>query len=318
VEAFKVLFPGPYTTVQDRGRFGYQQFGVPVTGALDPFAYDVANMLVGNPEDAAVLEATVMGPRFEVLAETDVAVTGGEAVITVNNQGAESWCSFRVKPGDVVNIGQVKKGCRIYLGLTGGIDVPVVMGSRSCYVGAKIGGYEGRILAKEDILKRAVGKLLASPRQVPKSLIPVYSSEVYLRAVPGPQDDFFSREGLGTFFGAQFTVSTNANRMGYRLAGPKVARKEGVPESIISEPSLPGGVQIPPDGQAILLLVEQTVGGYTKIATVISPDITRVAQAKPGDQIRFESVTLQAAHEAFREQQVAMKHIRERLAADRP
>ncbi|MEJ2724104.1 MAG: biotin-dependent carboxyltransferase family protein, partial [Deltaproteobacteria bacterium] len=186
MEVLQVLFPGPYTTVQDRGRFGYQQFGVPVTGALDPFAYDVANMLVGNAEDAAVLEATVMGPRFEVLVETDVAVTGGEAVITVNNQGVESWRSFRVKPGDVLNIGQVKKGCRTYIGLTGGIDVPMVMGSRSCYVGAKIGGYEGRILAKGDILKRAVGKLLVSPRQVPKSLIPAYSSEVYLRAVPGP------------------------------------------------------------------------------------------------------------------------------------
>ena len=317
MEAFKVISPGPYTTVQDRGRFGYQQFGVPVTGALDSFAYGVANMLVGNGEDAAVLETTVMGPRLEVLAETDVAVTGGEAAITLNNQGVESWRSFRVKPGDVLNIGQVKKGCRSYMALTGGMDVPIVMGSRSCYVGARIGGHEGRILAKDDILKRAVGRLLTLPREVPKALIPAYASSISLRAVPGPQDDFFSRAGLATFFASEFAVSTNSNRMGYRLVGPKITHKVGVPESIISEPSLPGGVQIPPDGQAIILLVEQTVGGYTKIATVISTDIPRVAQAKPGDKIRFEKVTLKAAHEAFRQQQETMQHIREHLT-ERP
>jgi biotin-dependent carboxylase-like uncharacterized protein len=303
--------------VQASGRFGYQQFGVPVTGAVDPFAYRVANMLVGNREDAAVLETTVMGPRLEALAETDVAVTGGEAAVTLNNQDVETWRSFRVKRGDVLNIGQVKRGCRSYVALTGGIDVPVVMGSRSCYVGAALGGHQGRTLIKGDILKRVNGELLALPRQVPETLIPEYSSAISLRAVPGPQDDFFSPDGLNTFFGSEFVVSTKANRMGYRLRGPKIAHKAGVPESIISEPSLPGGVQILPDGQAIILLVEQTVGGYTKIATVISTDIACVAQAKPGDKIHFEKVTLESAHDAYRDRQETIQYLREQLT-ERP
>jgi antagonist of KipI len=224
MDVFKVLIPGPYTTVQDLGRFGYQQFGIPPTGALDPFACRVANMLVGNPEEAAVLETTVMGPRMGVLAETDVAVTGGEVAVTLNNQAVENWCSFRVKPGDVVSVGQVKSGCRSYLAVTGGIDVPLVMESRSCYVGAKIGGYEGRILARDDLLSRSEGVLLDSPRQVPTALIPQYASDVSLRAVPGPQDDFFD-EGLNTFFASEFAVSSSADRMGYRLEGPKISHK---------------------------------------------------------------------------------------------
>lgn len=315
MDVFKVIVPGPYTTVQDKGRFGYQQFGIPPTGALDRFAYCVANMLVGNPEDAAVLETTIMGPRMEVRAETDVAVTGGEALIMLNNQAVESWCSFRIKPGDVLNIGQVKKGCRSYLAVTGGIDVPLVMGSRSCYVGAKIGGHEGRILAKDDILKRLEGALLGSPRQVPKKFIPQYTSDISLRAVPGPQDDFFD-EGLNTFFDSEFAVGSNANRMGYRLEGPKILHKEGVPKSIISEPSLPGGIQIPPDGQAIILLVEQTVGGYTKIATIISTDIPRVAQAKPGDKIRFQKVDLETAYDAFKQQEHILLEIKDHLSGN--
>ena len=313
MEVFRVVVPGPYTTVQDKGRFGYQQFGIPPTGALDRFAYRVANMLVGNPEHAAVLETTIMGPRMEVLAETDVALTGGEAAITVNNQAMGNWCSFRIQPGDVLSVGQVKSGCRSYLAVTGGIDVPLVMESRSCYVGAGIGGHEGRILAKEDILKRSEGGLQGSPLQVPKALIPAYVSDVLLRAVPGPQDDFFD-EGLNTFFASEFAVSSNANRMGYRLEGPKILHKEGVLKSIISEPSLPGGVQIPPDGQAIILLVEQTVGGYTKIATVISADIPRVAQAKPGDKIRFQKVNLEAAHDAFKQQEQILQEIKDHLS----
>ena len=313
MDMFNVLTPGPYTTVQDKGRYGYQQFGVPPTGALDQFAYRVANMLVGNPEDAAVLEATIMGPRMEVMAESDIAVTGAETVISVNSQPMECWTSFRVKPGDVLSIGQVKRGCRIYVAVTGAIDVPLVMGSRSCYVGAKIGGYEGRILAKGDVLKRGEGGLLGVPRQVPKEFTPDYPSEILLRAVPGPQEDFFDR-GLVRFFESEFTVSSNANRMGYRLDGPTITHREGVSKSIISEPSLPGGVQIPPDGQAIILLVEQTVGGYTKIATVISTDISRVAEAKPGDRIRFEKVDLETAHAAFYRQEERLQQIKARLS----
>jgi antagonist of KipI len=147
-----------------------------------------------------------------------------------------------------------------------------------------------------------VGTPPGGERRIPEEFIPSYSPEILLRAVPGPQDDFFEK-GLVTFFESSFFVSTDSNRMGYRLEGPVIMQKEGMPESIISEPSVRGGVQIPADGQPIILLVEQTVGGYAKIATVISTDIPGVAQARPGDRIRFRRISLGEAHEAFREQE---------------
>ncbi|MEJ2164094.1 MAG: biotin-dependent carboxyltransferase family protein [Desulfobacterales bacterium] len=314
MDAFRVLLPGPYTTVQDKGRYGYQQFGIPPAGALDPFAYRVANLLVGNPEDAAVLETTIAGPRLEVLAEADVAVTGAQAAIRLNDQPMACWASFRVQPGDLLNVGQVKSGCRSYIAVTGGIAVPLVMNSRSCYVGGAIGGHEGRLAAKDDVLKRFEGKMLAATRRLPEVFIPQYPASIILRAVPGPQDDFFN-EGLDLFFESEFIVSPDANRMGYRLEGPKIPHRQDVSKSIISEPSLPGSVQIPPDGRAIILLVEQTVGGYTKIATVISSDIPHVAQAKPGDKIRFKRLELAAAYEAFRQQEETLRQIRNQLSA---
>ena len=161
-------------------------------------------------------------------------------------------------------------------------------------------------------MARGDGEPLEVPRRLPSDLIPEYPSEVLLRAVPGPQDDYFD-EGLEVFFSSEFRVSTKADRMGYRLEGPVVAHREGVPQSIISEPSVPGGVQIPPDGQPIILLLEQTVGGYTKIATVVSTDISRVAQAKPGDRIRFEAVDLETAYGIVRAQEELIQKIKETL-----
>ncbi len=312
MEAFRVLEPGIYTTVQDKGRYGYQKFGVPISGAMDQFAYRVANLLVGNPEDAAALEITILGPRLEILSEADIAVTGAEIPILLNDEPMEGWASFRVKPGDLLEIKQTARGCRAYLAVTGSIDVPVVMGSRSTYVGGRIGGYGGRPLRKGDILSRGEGRLLKARRRLPHEFIPTYPREILLRAIPGPQDDHFD-EGLDVFFGSEFRVTPNADRMGYRLEGPPVPHREGASRGIISEPSVPGGVQIPPDGQPIILLLEQTVGGYPKIATVITPDIDRVAQAKPGDRVHFERVDLETAHGILHLQEEAFERIRKRI-----
>ena len=310
MDVFSVLTPGAYTTVQDYGRYGYQQVGIPVSGALDSFAFRVANMLIGNSVNCAVLEITVMGPRFEILSEADIAITGAEMGMTLNDRPVECWRSFRVKSGDIIGVNQVKSGCRAYLAVTGGIDVPEVMGSRSTYVGGNIGGYYGRSLKKGDIIKRGKGLLLNTARNLSPAVIPQYSSNIVIRAIPGPQDDFFD-EGLKTLFKSEFMVSAKADRMGYRLQGPVIKHKEEMPKSIISEPSVPGGVQIPADGQPIILLVEQTVGGYTKIATVISTDLCKIAQATPGDTIRFEQVTLETAHSLYRERQRLMQEIGE-------
>jgi biotin-dependent carboxylase-like uncharacterized protein len=311
MDVFSILAPGGYTTVQDKGRYGYQQMGIPVSGVLDSFAFRVANMLVGNPVSCAVLEITVMGPRLEVLSEADIAITGAEMGMTLNDQPVQGWKSIRVKPGDILGINQVKSGCRAYLAVTGGIDVTDIMGSRSTYVGGNIGGYYGRSLKQGDIIKRGIGLLLNQGRHLSSAMIPQYYSNIVIRAVPGPQDDFFD-EGLKTLFESEYMVSAKADRMGYRLQGPAIKHKEEMPKSIISEPSVPGGIQVPADGQPIVLLVEQTVGGYTKIATVISTDICKIAQATPGDTICFEQVTLETAHSLYRDRQKFMQELEEK------
>jgi biotin-dependent carboxylase-like uncharacterized protein len=299
---FLVIEPGPFSTIQDRGRWGYQQMGLPVSGALDSLAFQTANLLVGNPENAAVIEFTIVGPQLAVMQEADIAVAGADMQMKLNYKPVENWATIRVNPGDLLTFQSVKKGCRAYLAVTGGVDVPEVMGSRSTFTGGKLGGYRGRPLQKGDIVNSGPGKPLARPRRLPESHIPSYSDQVELRAIPGPQDDFF-KEGLETLYASEYSVSGKADRMGYRLEGPAVVHKEGAPQSIISEPTMPGGIQVPADHQPIVLLVEQTVGGYTKIATVISTDIPRVAQATPGDTFRFVRVDLEEAHRIYRRQQ---------------
>ncbi len=311
-EVFRVLSPGPLTTVQDRGRPAFQHMGVPVSGALDRFAFHVANRLVENAPDSAVLESTLVGPRLEVIAEADIAVTGAATSLTVNDQRAPGWATIRVRPGDIVDPGLAENGCRSYLAVAGGIDVPPVMGSRATCLGARLGGYHGRALEAGDILRRGPARRLARPRHLP--WFPLYGSAVRLRAVPGPQDGFFT-SALDVFFGCSFTVSAQANRMGYRLQGPALVRDPAAPASIVSEPIVAGNVQVPADGQPIILLTEQTIGGYAKIATVVTPDLFKVAQAKPGDTVRFVPVTLAAAHDAAREWAAFLKEIDALLAS---
>jgi biotin-dependent carboxylase-like uncharacterized protein len=214
MDAFSILTPGGYTTIQDKGRFGYQQMGVPISGALDAFAFRAANLLVGNLKNAAVMEITVMGPRLEIAVEADMAVTGAEIGMTLNDQPVEGWMSFRVKPGDILDIQQVKSGCRAYLAISGGIDVTEVMGSRSTYVGGKIGGFHGRVLQAGDVLKCGETKRLAAVRKTPADMIPAYPSEIVIRAIPGPQDDFF-QAGLDIIFQSDFMVSTKADRIAW-------------------------------------------------------------------------------------------------------
>ncbi|MBU8849237.1 MAG: biotin-dependent carboxyltransferase family protein [Desulfobacterales bacterium] len=309
MESLRVLSPGGYTTVQDMGRIGYQEMGIPVTGVLDKFAPVFANLLVGNPENHPVLEITVIGPVLEVLSPIDVAVTGANIGITVNDRPMLEWQSIRLEKGDILSIQQVKQGCRAYLAVNGGIDVPKVMGSYSTYTGGRLGGFLGRILEKGDVLKSKDAKLLDKLRLVPEKMIPDYLSDKIIRAIPGPQDIFFDK-GLELFFKSKFLVTPKANRMGYRLQGPCIEIRKGMPKSIVSESSMPGSVQIPADGQPIILLVEQTVGGYMKIATIISSDIPKVAQSTPGDTLRFEKIDLKTAHHLYNDQQNKIKQIK--------
>jgi biotin-dependent carboxylase-like uncharacterized protein len=309
---FHVVSPGPLTTIQDAGRTAFQHMGVPVSGALDRYALPVANWLVGNDGGCAVLEATLAGARLEVLAEADIALTGAASALTINGAPAPGWTSIRVRPGDVVDAGVPESGCRSYLAVGGGIDVAPVMGSRATYLGGRIGGIDGRALEAGDVLRRGPASLLDAPRRLP--WFPLYGSEVILRAVPGPQDGYF-RSALETFFDSPFTVSARANRMGYRLEGPELAREADAPASIVSEPIVAGNVQVPADGQAIILLNEQTLGGYAKIATVITPDLFKVAQARPGDTVRFVAVTVAEAGAIARRWAIFLHDIQMLLSA---
>ena len=313
MDTFLVMTPGSFTTVQDKGRFGYQHMGIPVSGGLDSFASRIANLLVGNPEASAVLETTIVGPQLAVLREADIALTGAAMSAKLNYHPIDNWKRIRLLPGDVLTFEQIKSGCRGYLAVSGGIDVPEVMGSLSTYFGGKIGGYGGRPLKKGDIIKRFDGPLSDRPRHLPQQWIPIYPDKITLRAIAGPQDDHFE-DGLKTLFQSEFMVTPKADRMGYRLQGAPIKHREHVSQSIISEPTMPGGIQVPADGQPIILLVEQTVGGYTKIATVISTDLCKIAQAVPGDTVVFEHITLETAHGIYSDHEKQIKAIAEAIA----
>ncbi|MDR2550170.1 MAG: biotin-dependent carboxyltransferase family protein [Desulfobulbus sp.] len=288
--ALRILAPGLGLTVQDLGRFGALHLGVPPSGALDDYAHRVANWLVGNPTACATLEMTVSGPRIECLMTADIAVTGAAMGLRLNGSSRRQWASLRVRPGDVLELGLAENGCRGYLALTGGIAVPEVMGSRSTCLAGGLGGLEGRLLARGDLLPAGRGALLTVPRRLPWT--PIYPQHHLLRAIPGPHDHLFAG-ALDRFFETTFAVSPRSDRMGLRLSGPAVERDAGAPSGIVSEPVVPGTVQVPGDGQPILLLREQTIGGYACIATVLSADLWRIGQVKPGDTVRFVRVDLE-------------------------
>jgi biotin-dependent carboxylase-like uncharacterized protein len=311
-ETFLVIEPGSLSTVQDRGRFGWQSLGVPVSGVLDSYSAQAANCLVGNDKDAAVLEMTVNGTTLAVLRSACLAVTGAEVSVKVNSRVRACWESFHVQPGDLIRIGQVSKGCRMYLAVSGGIDVPLVMGSRSTSVGTGLGGFCGRALHKGDILSVDGPQCLPAPARVPEVYIPELSKEIVLRCIPGPQDDFFDHLS-SSLYGSEYTVTARADRRGVRLEGPVVHHGLDSPGRVLSEPSLSGNIQVPGDGQPIVLLVEQTVGGYAKAATVISSDLPRLAQAVPGNFVRFQAVSLEEAHRIFYQIQSRIRELEQMI-----
>ncbi len=299
---FAVLSPGILSTVQDLGRFGCARYGVAASGALDGFAVRVGNLLVGNDENAAVVETTLMGLRIKVLRDTVLAVTGGDLQARKGSEPLAMWRSHRVLEGETIVFAGPTSGLRAYLAVAGGIQVPAVMGSRSTNLSTGFGGLDGRPLRKGDILcaEPIEDALRFADRGFMPEAVPVYSSPWRLRVVWGPQDDHFSEEGRQTFVTTAFTVSPDSDRTGIRLKGPVVTRKPGLEESIISEGILSGAIQVPGDGQPIIILGETASGGYRKIATVISADLPLLGQVSPGDEVAFEAVSLEKAVQMLR------------------
>ncbi len=302
----KIINPGLFTTVQDLGRYGFQQFGMPVTGAMDSYSLKLANLLVGNKPGEACLEATFTGPEIEILKDTIIAVTGAETCLTINDLQVNINCNYQLKAGDFVKIGSVTKGCRIYIAFAGGIDVPVVMNSKSTYLRAYMGGFIGRALNAGDILKTGPSSLKVKIRSIPSELLLNLNDVQNLRVIGGSEVNDFNFEGVKTFLTSTYSISNQSDRMGYRLSGPKIEHKEGA--DIISSGICNGAIQVPGDGQPIIMLADrQTVGGYTKIANVITADLPLLGQMKPGDKINFTQFHLEQAHQALKEQEEKLK-----------
>ena len=311
MDTIEVLDGGFFTTVQDLGRYGYQRYGVPVAGALDQFALRVGNILVGNQEGDAGLEITLVGPRLRFLADTVIAITGASLDPRLDDGPVAMWQAIVIPQGGTLSFGGVQDGMRAYLTVAGGIDVPQVLGSRSTYTRSRLGGLEGRALEPGDTLA-TFGEGSATPlegRKLAREQVPAYEHSHTLRVVLGPQDDAFSQEGLHTFLSATYTVTPQSDRIGYRHQGPQIQHKGGA--DIVSDGIPFGAVQVTGDGMPILLLADRgTTGGYTKIATIISVDIAAVAQAIPGDTVSFQPVTVEAAHQALRQQEDAIQQLR--------
>ena len=305
--------------MQDLGRRGYQRYGIPVCGALDPLSLRIANILVGNPEGAAGLEITALGPTIRFTSDSVFAVVGADFRPEADGREVRTWESVKVSAGSILTLGAASDGLRAYLAVAGGIDVPLVMNSRSTDLKGVFGGFEGRVLQDGDSLP--IG---ASPRvadwsrtglPIGISRQPTFGQEFEIRVVLGPQHEEFTESGVNALLTSDYTVSADSDRMGYRLAGPEIAHESG--PDIVSDGTALGSIQVPGTGQPIVLLADRgTTGGYAKIATVIGPDIGLLSQAMPGAKIRFHAVSVEEAHEVLREQEEMIREIKSFVGLD--
>lgn len=304
---------GLYTSVQDFGRRGYQDLGFSVCGAMDKKSLAIGNFLVGNKEDEAGLEITLIGPKIKFTEENFIAITGGDLNPKLNGKEVSMYKAILVKKDDVLSFENAKTGARAYIAFCGGLEIEKLMGSKSTNVKCSLGGYKGRVLKEGDFIKFSS----------PKSYLPNYLSrrldfklkeeqEIVLRVILGPQDDAFTNKGIITFLSEKYEVTKEFDRMGCRLDGPEIEHKCSA--DIISDGIVLGSIQVPSHGKPIIMLSDrQTTGGYTKIATVISVDIEKLAQSKTGDKIRFEEISLEKAQKIYRDEIKKMKELKKEI-----
>jgi biotin-dependent carboxylase-like uncharacterized protein len=312
MEFAKVVKAGLLTTVQDLGRNSYQVFGVSACGAMDSLAMRFANILVGNDEGEAVLEATLIGPQLTFEGEGVIAITGGDLSPRINGRPVSMWKSLYVKEGDELSFGNCKYGCRAYIAFAGGIQVPKVMGSRSTFIRGNYGGMEGRALKNGDRIPIGASRFDFNRifgRKLQSKDIPNYKTPCPIRIILGPHDTAFTQEALQTLVSSTYTISNNSDRMGYRLEGKPLQHINGA--DIISGFITVGSVQVPANGQPIVHMADcGTSGGYTIAGVVISIDIPHMAQKKPGDQIEFEVIEVEDAQELVRKQEQLFSDLR--------
>ncbi|MDF9840758.1 MULTISPECIES: biotin-dependent carboxyltransferase family protein [unclassified Paenibacillus] len=328
--SISVLQPGMLTSIQDLGRYGYQKYGVIVSGAMDTYSLRTANLLVGNDEAEAALEMTLMGPSLLIKNDTLLAITGGDLSPVIDKQPVPMWRPLYVKGGSVLEFGACKSGCRAYLAVAGGYHIPAVMGSKSTYLRAGIGGYEGRALKEGDELaletmgeksKRLMRSLQKSAGEDTLASTPWYAGgsilkhagDILVRVTRGSQFERFDDVSRNRLYSEPFQITPQSDRMGYRLSGPALQLEE--PFEMISEGVCLGTVQVPPDGNPIILLADrQTVGGYPSIAQVAVVDIALIAQMKPGQKLAFQEITAREAEKLYLDRERDMEEMRSAIS----
>ncbi|PFQ05264.1 biotin-dependent carboxyltransferase family protein [Bacillus cereus] len=323
----EVLHAGMFTTVQDLGRSYYQQFGVPVGGAMDKNALRLINMLVGNEENEAGLEMTILGPKLLIKKTTLLAIGGVDMEPLLNGERIPLWRPILAEEGSMLCFGKVKSGCRAYVTFAGGIHIEGTMGSKSTYICAAIGGIEGRMMKKGDCFQigtysemanRFIQDLQKDERiktkwVISNSVLPKYKKHPKLRVIADFEYDQFTEESRKAFFTKEYKVSNYADRMGYRVEGEVLNRIEE--KEILSSPVTFGTIQVPNGGQPIILMADrQTTGGYPRMGNIISVDLPLLAQLKPGDYVSFEKITLEEAEQLYIEQEVNMNLLKKFIA----
>lgn len=320
--AVEIVAPGLAASVQDRGRTGYYDVGIPPSGAVDLYSSGVANLLVGNDPGNAVIEAAYMGPQLRFTERAVVAITGGRMPALLNGQPVPQWESIEVAAGDQLSFGYLEAGARIYVAVSGGLDVPVVLGSRSTYALGAFGGFEGRVLRAGDLLPVGTGSGRAG-KSVPEELRPALSQDVDLRVVLGLYDYRLTERGLATLLDTTWTLTPVADRIGFRYSGGTLEWQDreqpfgaGSDLSNIVDAGYPlGSIQVPGGVEPIILHRDAVSGGgYAMVATVISADLDLVGQSSPGTRTRFRPVALEEALAARHEAAARWRRVRDLLS----
>lgn len=297
---------GYFTTIQDLGRWGSQSQGFCISGAMDHFALKVANLLVGNSLGEACLEMTLKGAEIQFIENNIISVTGADMLPEINNEPINQWKTISINSGDLLTLKSARSGVRTYLSIKGGIDVPVVLRSKSTTPRERIGGFKGRTIRKGDTIKtnnNFNNQMEIKYFQLKDQYIPKYDSKIKkVRVIDGPYSENFTKKGIRTFYDSLFLVSIDIDRTGYRLEGPLIEHKIDAGR-LISGAMVTGAIQIPGSGKPIILTAERrTHGGYPAIATIATVDLPIIAQSKPGDRFKFELIDLTKAQDLLKQE----------------
>ncbi|KYG33724.1 biotin-dependent carboxyltransferase family protein [Alkalihalobacillus trypoxylicola] len=312
LDTFYVERAGLLTTIQDKGRYHYMKSGISVSGVMDPYAAEIANILVNNDENEAVLEISIVGPTLVALVDGVISITGADLDARLDGKAVELWKSIHIKKGQRLTFRAASSGMRAYLAIQGGFEAEFILGSYSTYLAAAIGGIQGRAIKEGDILqsREDFSSNKSHLTAFSKSIIPQYKDQYEIRVIVGPDFGCFKKESYRTFFNSVYKVSNQSNRMGLRLIGNSIELKKGK-EDILSDAIMFGTIQVPASGDPIVLMADrQTTGGYPRLATAITVDLFKLAQARSNDTLRFKEVSITEAQQLYRNYQLWLRFFR--------